>query len=111
MAKNEFFLVFSKRGAFALLHPPGSATAQAIKNFWGQYVYSWNPVMQPGNNPEHFFWHARQHQCTESYAQIQNLPRDLQDLVNFVSKHTQCSVNYCLCTDANGVQCCRFDIP
>ena len=87
------------------------ADPQTIKNYWNQYVSSWNPAMQPVDDPEHFFWHVQQHPCNVPYANIQNLPRDLQDLVNLVQKHTQCSVNYCLRTDANGVQRCRFGFP
>ena len=87
------------------------ADPQTIQNFWNRYVSTWNPAMQPGDDPEHFFWHVQQHPCNVPYANIQNLPRDLQDLVNLVQKHTQCSVNYCLRTDANGVQRCRFGFP
>ena len=41
------------------------ATEQQIAQYWDRYVNSWNPAIQPDDNPVNFFWHVdlQAHPC------------------------------------------------
>ena len=91
------------------------ATERQISEYWDRFVNSWNPAMQPGDNPIHFFWHVdpNQHPCAKGLQDINvdELDRDLKDLVNICQKHTRCTPGYCLRVLADGQQKCRFNFP
>ena len=50
------------------------------------------------------------HICNKAYGDIQDLDKDLADLVATCQRHTRCSASYCLRTK-HGKQECRFGYP
>ena len=91
------------------------ATERHIAEYWDRFVNSWNPAMQPGDNPLNFFWYVdpNQHPCAKQLRAInvEELDRDLKDLVNMCQKHTRCTPGYCLRVMDDGQQKCRFNFP
>ena len=88
------------------------ATKEELVKFADNIVTTCNPAILPdGSNlddapsPK-----TDPHVCNQVYGNIQDLDKDLADLVATCQSHTRCSAAYCLRT-RNGRQECRFGYP
>ena len=87
------------------------ATKLELAQYWDKFVSNWNPSIDPGDNPNNFFWPVETHPCSVRAADVVDIDKYLKDLVNICQKHTKCSSEYCLRTQKDGTQKCRFGFP
>ena len=104
---------FHVHGLAWLRDPPDSQTSTEIElsTYWDKYVSTWNTAIQPNENPVNFHWPVNNHPCSTIPQQVQNLHDYLKDLINICQKHTRCTPGYCLRTQRDGTQKCRFGFP
>ena len=86
-------------------------TEQEIVTFWDKFVSAMNPAMQPNDNPDNFYWPVDPHPSSIHHRDVHDLDQHLKNLVNVCQRHTRCSAGYCLRTQRNGQQKCRFGFP
>ncbi|XP_067930922.1 uncharacterized protein [Watersipora subatra] len=85
-----------------------TCTQLELTSYWDKYVCTWNPAIEHNQNPANFYWDVRNHPCSLRGQDVDNLENYLKDLVNICQKHTRCNPGYCLRTQPDGTQKCRF---
>ena len=97
-----------------LLSSPDTSDAvkEEITRFADGIISTCNPAILPdGSNIDNApAPKTDPHVCNQVYGDIQDLDKDLADLVATCQRHTRCSAAYCLRT-RNGRQECRFGYP
>ena len=82
-------------------------TNETIRREILQYLDNIVLMINPGLGmpvPEHY-------PCKKKSSEIQDDLQDYIELINKVQRHTRCSASYCLCSNKNGQQECRFGFP
>ncbi|PKY35920.1 hypothetical protein RhiirB3_457516, partial [Rhizophagus irregularis] len=51
------------------------------------------------------------HPCQKDSSEIDDGLQDYIELINKLQRHTRCSPSYCICTNREGVQTCKFGYP
>ena len=95
-----------------LLECPSHSFKEDIIRHADQLVCTTNPAVllygsNMGNAPAP---KTNTHICNKAYEDVQDLDKDLADLVVTCEQHTCCSASYCLHTK-HGKQECRFGYP